>query len=355
VLESYGLSSQTTGGVIGSFFLAITLARPAGGWMTENLGIKNTLAIGSVLGCAGCAMLFFTGSIPALFAGRIISGASVVIFTIRIYSYQGLVTTEKTRGRLFSLTGVGGVLPTATVTPLAEWFVAGGHTNLFLLMGPLMCVACFPLGRKIIMNDAPFVQREKTWGTYRGLMKSRPFAMLAVTGIMMALVDASSASISLLASERGLVTSYFMASFSVMAVLVRLAGGKMPESLPRIACVAPCGMLMGASLLIIAIMPSNASFMICGALFGAGIGAGFPMMLASVGDILPPELRPKATAAVLLMYDAGWTASPLFVGYLTPALGRAGTFIMLAAVTFAALAALTVVYWIPERRRAQSR
>jgi MFS family permease len=222
-------------------------------------------------------------------------------------------------------------------------------------MGPLICVACFALGKKIIVHKTPFTAAEKTWGTYRGLIASKPFVMLAITGIMMALVDASSTSISLFASEHGLVTSYFLASFSIAAVLIRIAGAKILNALPRLVCVAPCGMFMAVSLLVIALMPSNASFVICGALFGIGIGAGFPMMLASLSDILPPELRPKATASALLLYDAGWTVTPLLVGYLTPVFGRAGTFAALAVVTFAALAALTIFYWIPKRLRTSFR
>jgi MFS family permease len=354
VLTSYGMSPQTIGNILGSFFISITLTRPVGGWMIENLGIKRTLAAGSILGFVGCAALFFAGSVPMLFAGRIISGAAFGIFTIGIYSYQGLVTTEKTRGKLFSLTSSGGVLPTATATPLGEWLVLGGRTDLYLALGPLACLACFFFGKKIITDKAPLSQNGKTWGTYRGLIASKPFAMLAATGIMMALVDASSASISLFASEHGLVTSYFLASFSIMAVSVRIGGAKILNSLPRQVCIAPCGMLMGVSLFMIALMPSNASFIIWGALFGIGIGAGFPMMLASVSDILPPELRPKATASVLLLYDTGWALTPIIVGYMTPVFGRARTFSALAAVTFVALTALTVFYWIPKRLSAAS-
>ncbi|MDR1508360.1 MAG: MFS transporter [Synergistaceae bacterium] len=355
VLESYGLSPQTIGNILGSFFFAIMLTRPAGGWMIENFGIKRTLTAGSVLGFVGCAMLFFTGSVPMLFAGRIISGASFGIFTIGIYSYQGLVAAEKTRGTLFSLTGSGGALPSATVTPLGEWLFLHGHANLFLALGPLICVACFLLGKKIIVDETSFVPKGKTWGTYRGLISSKPFVMLAITGVMMALVDASATSISLFASEHGLVTSYFLASSSIAAVLVRVGGAKMINSLPRLVCVAPCGMLIGISLLMIAIIPSNTSFIVCGALFGIGIGAGFPMMLASASDILPPEMRPKATASVLLLYDAGWTVTPLLVGYLTPTFGRAGTLTALAVVTFIALAALTIFYWVPKHLRASPR
>ncbi|MDR1136985.1 MAG: MFS transporter [Synergistaceae bacterium] len=355
VLDSYGLSPQTVGNIIGSFFLAVMLARPVGGWMIENLGIKRTLTASSILAFVGCGMLFFTGNVPMLFAGRMLSGAAFGVFTIGIYSYQGLVSTEKTRGTLFSLTVSGGVLPTATITPFGEWLILREQTNLFLALGPLICVVCFLLGKKIIADKTPLSQRKKTWGTYRGLMSSKPFVMLAVTGIMMALVDASTASISLFASEHRLVTSYFLSSFSLAAVLVRIGGAKILNSLPRQACVAPCGMLMGFSLLMIAIMPSNTSFVVWGAMFGIGIGAGFPMMLASLNDILPPELRPKATASALLLYDAGWTVTPLLVGYLTPVFGRSITFIALAAVTFTTLTALTIFYWIPKHFRVSPR
>ena len=80
------------------------------------------------------------------------------------------------------------------------------------------------------------------------------------------------------------------------------------------------------------------------------------MLLTSLIEVLPPALRPKGTTVALLLYDAGWVVTPILVGYMTPYLGRAISFITLAIITLAILAALTVFYWLPrllsERRAA---
>jgi MFS family permease len=163
---------------------------------------------------------------------------------------------------------------------------------------------------------------------------------------------------SLLASERQLVASYFLASSSVAAVVFRLCGARILNRLPRSACLAPCGMLMGCALFAISLAPSNTSFLVCGTAFGVGIGAAFPIFLASVSDTLPPPLRTKGTACALFVYDFGWFATPLLVGYATPSIGIALTFRLLALAAFFAMAALTAFYWAPaylgERRRARA-
>jgi MFS family permease len=350
VLESYGFSPQTIGNALGSFFVAIMIARPLGGWMTETLGIKRTLAIGAYLAFTGCSMLAFTRDATLICAGRAISGVAFGVFTMGLFSYQALVTTPETRGKYFALTTCGGVLPTATVTPLGEWLVLGGHFRLFLAIGPIVSAASLYFGLKVAPDKTSRAGGKKEWGSYRDLVRSRPFVMLTLTGMMMALVDASVTSVSLFAAERNLVASYFLATYSIIAVVSRILGAKLLNALPRQFCVAPCGMLMALSLAAISLVPSNMSFLACGIIFGFGVGWGFPMMLASLSDILPPELRPNGTALALLLYDLNWAATPLIVGYLTPSLGRAYTFAALSAFTLAALAALSVFYWIPRRK-----
>lgn len=71
------------------------------------------------------------------------------------------------------------------------------------------------------------------------------------------------------------------------------------------------------------------------------------MLLTSLIDVLPAALRPKGTAVALVLYDAGWAFTPILVGYMTPYLGRAISFIALSIITLAVLAALTVFYWLP--------
>ena len=71
------------------------------------------------------------------------------------------------------------------------------------------------------------------------------------------------------------------------------------------------------------------------------------MLLTSLIDVLPAALRPKGTAVALVLYDTGWAVTPILVGYMTPYLGRAISFITLAVITLVILAVLTIFYWLP--------
>ena len=357
VLQSYGYSPQETGIALGIFFITIMLSRPLGGWMIENLGIRRSMILGGALALIGCSILMFTRNLYAIYVGRALSGLAFGTFTMGLFSYQTLVTTPENRGRFIALTSTGGVLPTATVTPLGELLVLGGHYKPYLAIGPLFSVLCLFLGIRAPKDKAAKGSEVRKWGTYRDLIKNKPFVMLVLTTTMMAIVDASITSISLFSAEYGIPASYFLISFSTTAVMSRTLGAKIINSLPRPFFLAPCGMLMAASLAAASALPSRGSFIICGSLFGVGIGVGFPTLLASLADVLPPELRPKGTAAALFMFDAGWSATPILVGYMTPYLGRGLSFITLALITLAVLAILTIFYWLPrvfsERRAAK--
>ena len=357
VMQSYGYSPEEIGKALGIFFIAIMISRPLGGWMIENLGIRRSMISGGALALIGCAMLMLTRNLYVIYVGRAMSGLAFGAFTMGLFSYQTLVTTPENRGRFIALTSTGGVLPTGTITPLGEWLALGGHYKTYLAIGPLFSVLCLFLGIRAPKDKAAKGSEVLKWGSYGDLIRNRPFVMLILTVTMMAIVDASITSFSLFSAEYGIPASYYLISFSTTAVISRTFGARKINSLPRPYFLAPCGMLMAASLATASALPSRASFLICGSLFGIGIGVGFPMLLASLADILPPELRPKGTAAALFMFDAGWSATPILIGYMTPYLGRGLTFITLALISLTVLAALTVFYWFPrmfsERRAAK--
>ena len=356
VLQEMAISPEMTGWLLSSFFIAIMACRTVGGWFLENLGIRRTLQIGSIVGFVGCSVLFvasfeiFRGSVGILFLGRVLSGASFGIYSIGIFSYQAITIPEHMRGAVFAIVISGGILPTATITPIGEWLLFGSHLRAYLALGPLLCVACWYFGSKLGTDEAPKRGRRGQWGSYGDLVRSRGFLPLVLTGSVVALIDASMVNISLLAAEKGVAASYFLASCSVAAVIVRVAGARLLNVAPRLVAFAPCGMLMTLAILLVSVVPSGTTFLISGALFGIGIGAAFPMFLALISDTLPQELRPKGMATALLLYDSGWFLTPLIVGYATAAFGVAGTFRLLSLSTLAILAVLQCLYWVPRFR-----
>ncbi|MDR3331764.1 MAG: MFS transporter [Synergistaceae bacterium] len=352
VLKEYGLSPALTGWILGIYFLMGMCARPLGGWLLENIGVRRTLIWSGAMCFAGGAALFLTKSAPILLAGRALSGAGFGIYTTGIFAHQAMSISEKMRGAGLSLLVTGGMLPMATVTPLGEWFLLGSHEKIYLAMGPIISALCWYLGGRVKMPAAAERRGdgEKRWGTYRGLLTSRTFLILILTGIIIALVDAIIVDVSMLAAENGLAASYFLMSGSIAAVVVRVAGSSLINVLPRSVLLAPCGIVMSGSMILISFLPSNGAFVAGGILYGVGIGAGWPMLHAILSDTLEPALRPKGTAMALLFYDAGFFLTPLIVGYLSPAIGMAWALTAISLVSGAALAVLEILYWIPLRR-----
>lgn len=356
VLQAYGISPQTTGWLLSIFFVGIMSMRPIGGWLLERFGIRKTLLFASALGFFGCTVLLFCRSIPLLFLGRFLSGASFGIYTMGIFTYQAMTLSEKMRAAGFAIVISGGILPMATITPIGEWLLLRGQTVLYLAMGPLLCLVCWYFGRQVGEPALPQTRKEPVvWGKYSDLLSMRPFLFLVGTGLVISLVDGVTVSISLFAASNNLFVSYFFISSSVIAVIVRVIFAKTLNGLPRALVIAPCGMLMTAGFFLTAVNPSNTTLIISGLLFGLGIGTAFPLFLSLISDTLPVTLRPKGNALALIFYDSGWFITPLIIGYTSSLMGIAWTLRLLSATAFAVLAALQFAYWLPAHRQHTSR
>jgi MFS family permease len=83
---------------------------------------------------------------------------------------------------------------------------------------------------------------------------------------------------------------------------------------------------MAAAMILLSLARTNAWVAVCGAMFGLGVGIGFPAHLAMVGDMTPERLRPKATAMVWFAMDSGWAVTPFVFGLLSPLFGNNAAF-----------------------------
>ena len=382
--QGYGFSYETTGWIIAIYSLAAMLTRPLGGWLLENFGIRKILIWSGVLSFVGCSLFFsaesstmllmgraisgaalgvyFIEPVTLLLAGRAFSGAAFGIYSMGLFSHQALCVSEKRRGAMFSLLVVGSILPMGAVAPLGEWLLLNSQTMIYLAIGPVLSLLCCFFGAKVDTAAIPEASAskgtgrasppgtasgEKNWGSYKELFSSRSFLFLIITGTVIALSDSLTITLSLFTADKGLVISFFFASVSVTALIVRLPCASLLNSLPRIPLFVPINMLMALAMILVSLFPSNISLVIGGILFGVGLGAGWPMFQALISDLLDPLLRPKGTATALLLYDIGFFMSPLLVGYLLPRLGTSGTFASIALVTGGILMLLELLYWLP--------
>ena len=150
------------------------------------------------------------------------------------------------------------------------------------------------------------------------------------------------------------MSSFFFSLSAVTAIIIRVPGARILNALPRLLLLVPFGMMMSGSMLLVSLLPSNSSFLAGGLIYGIGVGFSWPMLHALISDTLPVALRPKGMAVVLLLYDAGWFLIPLIVGYISPLLGIALTFVIISLSMLLPLALLQFFFWMPLYRSEKS-
>lgn len=345
--SALGASPRAVGLFLSIFYMAMIICRPLGSWTMERLGIRRALIGSSVVSAAAAAGIALSLSDPArLLFFRAISGISASVFIVATIAYQSMILDARTRGIGFALFTTGSMLPMATIVPLSEFILTRGHSNYYLWLPVLVAVICLAISLKVRDISAK-TQEKPVWGTYKNMLCCPGVKTLYLTAFLMSLADGATLCAAALAEDRGVPVSWFMISVAFAAVLIRTAGFRTMDNIPRILLAAPAAGLMGMSLLCLSFSSSWISFVIFGLIFGFGIGAGFPTDLSIIGDLLSIEYHPKATGSLLLAIDLGWVITPLLFGSISPLLGASGAFRLIGILVLSGSAAMHYFCWMP--------
>jgi len=348
-LEHVGISApQTVGWILGAYYAASTLPRPFMAFIVEKLPFRSTLSAAVLLCLAGSAGLALSGSsVIFMWLCRLVMGFSFGLFLVAVTTYQTMVVPDEVRGGTFALVTVGAMAPFLVVVPTADWFLQRGHFEAYIWMGPVVALGCLALALTFRPVGDSRPSGGETWGTWKELFALGPVRTLFVSAVLYGLTDAAVISISTLAMDRGLISSFFMSAFAAGAVLVRLAGFRLMDSLPRFVMAAWIFAFTSVALMLTAWATTNAMFAVCGFLYGLGIGVGFPLYLSLIGDVAPPRLRPKATAMLWFILDGCFFVTPVIMGYASTAFGVAGAFRIVPGVIFFTALPAWLFLWKP--------
>ncbi len=348
-LDNAGLTSPSTiGWVLGTYYAASTLPRPLMALLIERFPFRITLT-GAALCClAGSAGLALSGtSMLFLVLSRIIMGFGFGLFLVSLTSYQTMSIPDDVRGAAFSLITIGAMAPFLLVIPLVEWLLQNGFFGFYIWVGPIVAATCAAVGMTFGNIDRSRMGSGSRWGTYTQLFAIPGARALFVSVFVYGMTDAAIISISTLSMSSGLLSSWFMSSFAVGAILIRLLGFRYMDKFPKDRMFAIVIAVTSFSLFGTAFSSSNVAFSLWGFIYGMGVGVGFPLSLAMIGDVAPPELCPKATAMVWLILDGCFFITPVVMGYASSVLGVAGAFRVIPGTLFFAAPAVYFFLWKP--------
>ncbi|KAE8133540.1 general substrate transporter [Aspergillus pseudotamarii] len=101
--ECGGPDTMTQGGITAAMAGGSWLGALCSGYLSDMLGRKQSIMIGSVIWCIGCILVCAAQNIPMLIVGRIINGFSVGICSAQVPVYISEIAPPTKRGRLVGL------------------------------------------------------------------------------------------------------------------------------------------------------------------------------------------------------------------------------------------------------------
>ena len=307
------------GWLMGSFYVS-TFARPFVGWFTDEFGFRKVLLFSGALSALSGLGILFTRpeSVTVLIGWRILSGTAYSLFAVSLTAYQSLVITGEGRGAGLSVVTSTTNLPYLLVVPACEVLLAWGLLKTYLLMPVLLALASCWVALQLPEAKLPPREPRARGAKTAFVMENPQVRMLLYSITLFCSVDAGLLSVAALGRERGISVSAFFAASAVTSLGMRFFGRALVDRLPRVraswACAAAAAVVLAAAPF--PVVRGAAGFGVCGALYGLFIGLGYPMLLALIGDVAPPEQRSRVTSLFWFFMGLSYLGLPVLTGYL---------------------------------------
>ena len=338
-VKALGGSETTVGLVMGSSGMASLAVLPLVGIGIDRFGRRRFFVAGALGMSAAALGYLFVGTIgPALYALRLAQGVSfAAAFTAATTMAAELAPADR-RAQALGVFGISTLLTHAIAPGLGEEIIhRGGFSALFVIaaictLAPLPMLRGVPALHSVRESVAPV-----PWGVSRAQWVVIATLLLAGMGF-----GAVMTFVPTYVRSQGLGrVAFFYGSYSVMAMLIRLAGAGVSDSVGRRATIVPALVTLAASIFALAWVGSVPALVAAGALFGAAQGINYPTLHALLVDLTPPAHLGRSQALFNGAFNLGVMASAFLFGPVADHLGHR---VMFGMAAFLPLAAAGLIY-----------
>jgi DHA1 family multidrug resistance protein-like MFS transporter len=333
--QSFGVSVSAIGLAVGVYGLGRLTGAVPGGWLSDAIGRRHTLALGGIVTAAGNLWCAAASSYPEFILARLVAGAGAGLIVTTGQIVLADITTPERRGRTMAIYQ-GVFLFAAGVGP----FPGGLLSEAYGLTAPFIAYALAGIGAGAVAALAVGETRDSGHGAARrgGNSVSTLAQMRRLTkqtGFMLAcMVSLANAAartgglfsvVPLLGSLRlGLSVTqigFALAIGTVVGLLAAYPSGMLVDYFGRKATIAPSTVIAGISMLLFCVAPSYAWFMAASIVWGVAgsIGGAAPSVYAA--DSAPPGLNATTVGMFRMAGDIGYVLGPLALGAIADEFG----------------------------------
>lgn len=321
-LSGRGISVGMLGGVVMGICYGVSfVARPFVPLLERRFTYDRILKLGYVcffISALGIAA--FTKTIESAVVWRGISGLGLSLVGISLTAYERHFIPESVRGQSIALITTAYSLPSLAVVPVMEFLVTQNLLSSYVYTFPVMLALGTIVIRKLPkMYDsfkASDVTSKPNTKMYLELISDVRIVIFIITAALFALTDAGQLVFVKLAEEKNVQASYFFSVSAGIALFFRIIFGRLIDILPRKICAAAAAGITSAMMITVTLVSSPAAFMVCGFIFGIGMGFGYPMLMCLILDLGGRKYTTRLAVVFGLVYSGSFFIAPVAVEFI---------------------------------------
>lgn len=328
-LEGRGVAIGALGGVaMGICYGVSFFIRPFIPLFEQRFGDDRMLWGGYAcffMSAAGLAL--FSDAIGSIIVWRGISGLGLSMVGVSLTAYERRFIPEKIRGRSIALITTAYSLPSLIIVPAMEFLITRELYRCYIFFFPLLIalgtIAIRRLPKAGVGENAEAEEKDDARLSYTALLKKPQIILFAASAALFALTDAGQLTFVQLAGELGLAASYFFSVSAATALLFRILCGKLIDLLPRKICAAGATSVTAAMMLTMTAVSSPLALMLCGFLFGIGMGFGYPAFMCLILDLGGKRYVTRLAVVFGLIYSGFFFLTPVIMEFFIGITGSA--------------------------------
>ena len=328
VTETLGGMASTAGLMTTVYTVSSCLSRPINGILTDKIGRRVMMLLGSLLFCLGCLFAGLIPAIAALTVCRILMGVGYSAANTANNTASTDVIPQERLAEGIGYFGMSQSVASAIGPALAAVVLTAVGNQKSLLVVSGVSLLALLLTATIRYERAPGYQRPQPQQQEKGGFFERTALLPSVfMGLFLLLLSCIMCFMSLYIVHRGFsagVAGSFCVVASVMIVGIRLVGSRWMQRFGTLWFLLPGLALMALLCGALPLVSSVAGILVCGGIFGAADGIVWMVLGSEAVRLAPPDRRGAANATFYFAFDAAiglgaafWGVMIDWVGYNT--------------------------------------
>jgi len=304
----------------------------AAGRLTDRVGPRVPLLVGSTTLTVGATLPFLFPGLPSLYVAATMIGSGFMLYQVTVQNTVGFIGKPEDRPTNFSVLALGFSI-SAFVGPMLTGFAIdnAGYVTAFVLL------ALLPLaGIAVLAADRLHLPRPRGHGARReehrvaDLFRNRELRSVFIISAVQSMAwELFSFMTPIYGSRIGLSASLIgviMGSFAAATFVVRLSLPYLTRRLTAWRLLNVALLTAAGSYILFPLVSNVATLMTLAFVLGIGLGGSQPMVMSLLHDAVPEGRTGEAVGIRAAVVTTSQTFMPLLFGALGSALGVAPAF-----------------------------